>query len=150
MHRSRSSGVGLFAGGAQRTAAAMYASRNFKPSPARTDSGRFANPVRYNDANKKSPERSPVNTRPVRLPPWAAGASPTSRRRAPCVAEARHRLSPVLLVPERGALLVRNVLAPRDETGARPARDDLRASSSARLHSAETTGTLDRCACCCS
>ena len=27
-------------------------------------------------ANSQSPERSPVNTRPVRLPPWAAGARP--------------------------------------------------------------------------
>src|SRR3989454_12484340 len=32
--------------------------------------------------NSQSPDRSPVNTRPVRLPPWAAGASPTTRTSA--------------------------------------------------------------------
>jgi uracil-DNA glycosylase len=42
--------VGLLAGGAQRTAAAMYASRNASPSPRRTDSAWFAKPVRYSDA----------------------------------------------------------------------------------------------------
>ena len=77
MHVSRSSGVGLFAGGAQRTAAATYASVSSSPSSMRTDSAWFAKPVRCNEANRKSPERSPVKTRPVRLPPWAAGARPT-------------------------------------------------------------------------
>ena len=33
-------------------------------------------------ANSQSPERSPVNTRPVRLPPWAAGARPRTSTRA--------------------------------------------------------------------
>ena len=33
-------------------------------------------------AHRKSPDASPVKTRPVRLPPCAAGASPTSRIRA--------------------------------------------------------------------
>ena len=75
---SRSAGSGLFAGGAQRTAAPTNASRSSSPSPACTDSGWFANPVRYMEPNSQSPERSPVNTRPVRLPPWAAGASPST------------------------------------------------------------------------
>ena len=129
MHRSRSSGVGLFAGGAQRTAAAMYASRNFKPSPARTDSGWFAKPVRYNDANKKSPERSPVNTRPVRLPPWAAGARPTSRSRAlgsPKPGTGRPQYCSCL----NAARFSRATsLTPRDEPRARPALDDLGAEA---------------------
>ena len=39
-------------------------------------------PPRAAPRHRKSPEASPVNTRPVRLPPCAAGASPTSRIRA--------------------------------------------------------------------
>src|SRR3954469_10755855 len=42
----------------------------------------LANPVAASAAMRKSPEPSPVKTRPVRLAPWAAGASPTRRRRA--------------------------------------------------------------------
>ena len=76
---SRSAGSGLFAGGAQRTAAAIervveLAGRR----PARTDVGWFAKPVRCSEANSQSPERSPVKTRPVRLPPCAAGARPST------------------------------------------------------------------------
>ena len=37
-----------------------------------------ANPVRCIAANRKSPDRSPVNIRPVRLAPCAAGARPTT------------------------------------------------------------------------
>ena len=44
--------------------------------------GWFANPVRYREAKSQSPERSPVKIRPVRLPPWAAGASPITTTRA--------------------------------------------------------------------
>jgi hypothetical protein len=80
-----SSGVGLLSGGAQRTAAAMYASRNTRPSSARREVGMLAKPARCSAAIRKSPEPpapSPVNTRPVRLAPCAAGASPTISRRA--------------------------------------------------------------------
>src|SRR5262249_59585692 len=73
---SRSVTVGLFAGGAHRTAAAMLAGISRWPSPAVTDVGWAASPHRYSDANRTSPLRSPVKTRPVRLPPWAAGARP--------------------------------------------------------------------------
>ena len=45
-HVSRSSVDGLFAGGAQRTDAAMYTSVRWSPSSAETDVGWFANPVR--------------------------------------------------------------------------------------------------------
>src|SRR5207244_938183 len=47
-----------------------------------TERAWFANPVRYRARYSQSPLRSPVNTRPVRLPPCAAGASPTTRRRS--------------------------------------------------------------------
>ena len=76
---SRSSGSGLFSGGAQRTAAAMRTPISRWPSPAATLVGRAARPQRYSEANRKSPLRSPVKIRPVRLPPWAAGASPRMR-----------------------------------------------------------------------
>jgi hypothetical protein len=45
----------------------------------------LANPARLSAAMRKSPEPpipSPVNTRPVRLAPCAAGASPTISSRA--------------------------------------------------------------------
>ena len=42
----------------------------------------MANPVRCIAANRKSPERSPVNIRPVRLAPCAAGARPTTSTEA--------------------------------------------------------------------
>src|SRR5215813_1781227 len=73
---SRSATVGLFAGGAHRTAATILARISRWPSPAVTDVGWAASPHRYSDANRTSPLRSPVKTRPVRLPPWAAGARP--------------------------------------------------------------------------
>ena len=44
VHSSRSAGVGLFAGGAQRTAAATYASRSASPSSTAVDVGWFAKP----------------------------------------------------------------------------------------------------------
>src|SRR3954453_11701834 len=76
-HRSRSSGGGLFAGGAQRFTAATDTPRSSKPSSRATEVGWLARPHRYIAAYRKSPLRSPVKIRPVRLPPCAAGASPT-------------------------------------------------------------------------
>ena len=61
-------------------------------------------------AIRKSPEPpapSPVNTRPVRLAPCAAGASPTTSTRC-AIAEAGDRSAPVGLVAKRGALRVRD------------------------------------------
>jgi hypothetical protein len=42
----------------------------------------LAKPVRCSEAYRKSPERSPVNMRPVRLAPCAAGARPSTMMRA--------------------------------------------------------------------
>ena len=44
--------------------------------------GRSASPTACSARHRKSPDASPVNIRPVRFAPWAAGASPTSRIRA--------------------------------------------------------------------
>ena len=62
--------------------AVTYASSNFKPSSRETLVGCEAKPVSYSARKSQSPERSPVNMRPVRLPPWAAGASPRIKTRA--------------------------------------------------------------------
>ena len=67
---------GLLAGGAQRTAMLIYASRSIRPSPACVEVARLANPATCSAAMRKSPEPpvpSPVNTRPVRFAPCAAG-----------------------------------------------------------------------------
>ena len=59
--------------------------------------GWLAKPARCSAPNSQSPERSPVNTRPVRLPPCAAGARPTTTSPRLGVAEAGHRPRPVAL-----------------------------------------------------
>src|SRR5947208_6006105 len=73
--RASSAGVGLLPGGAQRSAAVMYASRRRRPSPRCREVGRLAKPAWWSASKSQSPLRSPVNIRPVRLPPCAAGAS---------------------------------------------------------------------------
>ena len=75
---ARSTVVGLLAGGAQRTAAPMRAPVSRCPSPAAVEVGDAARPARWKAAHNQSPERSPVNIRPVRFAPLAAGASPTT------------------------------------------------------------------------
>ena len=125
-HVSRSVGVGLLAGGAQRTAAAMYASVRVSPSSARREAGRSARPTSWSAAHRKSPEASPVKTRPVRLPPWAAGASPSSRIRASGSPKPGSGRPQYGLVAEPGDLLAGDPLAPRDEPRAAAAGDDLR------------------------
>ena len=70
------------AGGAQRKAAVMRVSCRMRPSSRCLESGELANPNLYRAPNSQSALRSPVNIRPVRLPPWAAGASPTINKRA--------------------------------------------------------------------
>ena len=80
---SRSSVVGRFAGGAQWTDAVIQTSVSASPSSARTECGWLASPARCRAAYSQSPLRSPVNIRPVRFAPCAAGASPTTRMR-PC------------------------------------------------------------------
>jgi hypothetical protein len=74
---SRSAGVGLLSGGAQRTVATIRASSSRWPSPAWWLVGCAAHPVRCRLAKSQSALGSPVKIRPVRLPPLAAGARPT-------------------------------------------------------------------------
>lgn len=77
-HVAFSSVVGLLAGGAHRTAATIRSPVSTSPSPEATDVGWLAYPPRWRAAYSQSPERSPVNIRPVRLVPLAAGARPTT------------------------------------------------------------------------
>ena len=72
-------------------------------------------------ANRKSPERSPVKTRPVRLPPCAAGASPTSRTRAPRSPKPGTGRPQYASSRKRATFSTRDLLAPRDEARAAPA-----------------------------
>ena len=79
---SRSASVGLLSGGAQCTAASTRVLISRWSSSAEIDVGIAASPARCNAAKSQSPLRSPVKIRPVRLPPWAAGASPTTASEA--------------------------------------------------------------------
>jgi hypothetical protein len=80
--RSSSWHEGRFAGGAQWAAAVTTESRSSRPSSMAVAVGWLANPARHIARYRKSPDRSPVNIRPVRLAPWAAGARPTTSSRA--------------------------------------------------------------------
>src|SRR5262249_27893148 len=79
---SRSSIVGLLAGGAQCTGAVIRTPYRVSPSSALVETGWLASPARYSAAYSHSPLRSPVNIRPVRFAPCAAGARPTTQIRA--------------------------------------------------------------------
>ena len=124
-HVARSAGVGAFAGGAHRTAATIRVSLSANPSAASTHSDWLASPARCSAANRKSPDRSPVNTRPVRLAPCAAGARPTTITRGRDAPQPGHGPTPVRLARIRLALLDRDPLTPFDQPRAGPAHRHL-------------------------
>ena len=114
---------------ARRRSACSPAARSGRPRPSGCRPGAArrrrgptvacaASPTRCRQANSQSPLRSPVKIRPVRLPPLAAGASPTTSTRGVGVAPAGDRPAPVGLVGERGPLVAGDVLAPRHQPGA--------------------------------
>ena len=112
----------MLSGGAHFTAAVTQASRERRPSSADTDVGWLARPARCIARNSQSPDRSPVNTRPVRFAPCAAGARPSTRIARPRVAEARARRGPS--TPRRGTtarFVDGHLLAPGDQARAAPA-----------------------------
>ena len=87
---------------------------------------RLAKPARCSAAIRKSPEPpvpSPVNTRPVRFAPCAAGARP-SRSSRPGDRQSRARAFPSILVAIRRPLLARDVLAIAPQARAARARHD--------------------------
>ena len=69
--------VGRFPGGAQWAALVTTVSISSRPSPTPVEQGRLHRPARCIAVKRKSPDRSPVNIRPVRFAPCAPGASPT-------------------------------------------------------------------------
>ena len=79
--------------------------------------GWLASPTRCIDGEQ--PVAGPVTGEhpPVRLAPWAAGASPTTSTCGLGDAEARDRAAPVGLVGVRRPLLARDLLAPRAPGG---------------------------------
>ena len=91
------------------------AARARSPSSARRTAGWFANPARASRRTAQSPDRSPVNTRPVRLPPCAAGARPTTSTRAAGSPNPGSGRPQYVSSAERGPLLARDQLPPRDE-----------------------------------
>ena len=108
--------------------------------------GWFAQPGRCRARNSQSPERSPVNTRPVRLPPWAAGRQADHQQRGVGIAEAGHRPAPVVPVAERRPLLARDLLAPRHQARAGADSATISACDRASESTAATVGWRPPCA----
>jgi hypothetical protein len=117
---SRSPGVGLLAGGAQRTAAVIQAPRRARPSPACREVG-WVQSGEQEVARAVAGEHAPGAVRAVRRGRQAEDQDPGGG-----IAEARDRAPPVLLAGERRPLLARDALAPLDQPRARAAADDLR------------------------
>ena len=122
---SRSDGRGLLSGrrafDRRRTHRSIASGRR---RAARSPAGSRARAA-WSAGHRKSPLASPVNTRPVRLPPCAAGASPSNRMRAfgsPNPGTGRPQYSSSA---EACDLLQRDPLAPLDQPRAAPAVDDL-------------------------
>ncbi len=122
---SRSVGVGLLAGGAHLTGAVTYVPVSRSPSSIETDVGWLARP-------------GPVQRGVEPVAAAVAGEHPSRAVRAVRgrgephdedprvrVAEAGYRTAPVGLVGERGALDLRDLLAPGDQPGTAPALADL-------------------------
>jgi hypothetical protein len=124
----------LVGGGAHLTAAVTHASVSTSPSSIATDSGWLASPARYIARNSQSPLRSPVNTRPVRFAPCAAGREAEHDDARVGVAESRDRATPVVLVAVRRPLLDRHLLTPVDEARAGPTRDHIAFEPGERSH----------------
>ena len=87
-----------------------------RPAPRRV--GWFANPARGAPRTGSRRTRSPVKTRPVRLPPCAAGARPTMSSRAAGSPKPGTGRAQYGLVAEARDLLARHLLAPGDQSRA--------------------------------
>ena len=114
---SRSSGVGLLAGGAQCTGEVMRTPYSSSPSSTLTAVACDASPTSCSAAYSTSPERSPVNIRPVRFPPWAAGASPTISSRASAGPNPGTGRPQYVQSAKRGPLGTGDLLPPLDQPG---------------------------------
>ena len=126
-------------GRAQRTAATTRMCLVLNPSAESTLIGELTSPTRCREANNWSPERSPVNTRPVRLPPCAAGANPSTSIRG------RPEPHPVTGRPQYGcsanALRLTTATSSRQATRRGQARQTLTAASSAWMSPAASASS---------
>ncbi|CAM5522304.1 hypothetical protein STENM327S_09368 [Streptomyces tendae] len=78
----------------------------------------------YSAWYRTSPERSPVNIRPVRLPPWAAGASPTISSLASAGPKPGTGLPQYVQSAKAARFVPGDLLAPLDQPRAGPAPRD--------------------------
>ena len=159
-HSSRSAGVGLFAGGAHRTAAATYASRSTSPSST-ADRRRLVGEAAPEHRREQEVARTVSGEHPARaIAAVRRGREPDDQHAGARVAETRHRPGPVGLVAKRRALLARRpARATRRAAGT---RDTARSRARARRDRGNArwitnpilrrpTDTLPaRCACSCS
>ena len=93
-----SSGVGLLAGGAQRTTALIHSPVSLMPSSRETALGCEAKPASWSTGNRKSPEPSPVKRPPGAVGAVRAGRQAERQHARLLVAEGGHGLAPVLPV----------------------------------------------------
>ena len=93
----------------------------------------LAKPWRCMARIRKSPEPSPVNSRPVRLAPCAAGASPTTRSRAAASPKPGTGLPQYLVVAMCGLSVAGDAGAVLPQTRAPCAADDVPAGGGERL-----------------
>ena len=114
------------------------------PSSARTEVGWFAYPVRCSEREQPVARAVAGEDAAGAVAAVRRGREPGDSTRACGIAEARDRPAPVLLVAERGPLLARDVLAPVDEAGARPALDDLARSARSSAGSIGTRSAIVR------
>ena len=129
-HRPRQAALALGGRGAVRRRRAAHRRRDPARRAAagrrrdRSRSAWLAKPARASAANRKSPERSPVNMRPVRLRAVRRRREPEHEHARVRIAEARERPTPVGSLRERRAALARDLLAPGDQARAAPAVGD--------------------------
>ena len=141
-HVRRSCGVGSLAGGAHRTGAVTRTSGERQAVVARrSTSAATRSPVRCIAANRKSPDRSPVNIRPVRLAPCAAGARPTTSTARGRVAEARAPAAPSRSRPGTPPASRRRPARATRPAAGTPGRSASTASSAARSGAAAAAAT---------
>ena len=115
----------LLPGGAHRLTAAIYDTIQAAAHPQHAWTWDcWRGPPDAATANRKSPDRSPVNMRPVRLAPWAAGARPDHEDGGSRVTKSGHGSAPVDLVGEASHSLMGDLLPPLHEPRTGPTGDD--------------------------